>query len=47
MNCHCGKRLKEVEGKPNLYKCSCGCKYRLMIVRKSQECSRKEHEEKK
>ena len=47
MNCHCGKRLKPVTGKPNLYKCQCGCRYRLVITRKSEECSRKEYEARK
>lgn len=47
MKCHCGKRLKkdtnEVRG--TIYKCSCGCIYRLTIVQKSVECSRKEYKE--
>ena len=45
MLCHCNKKLKEVDGKPNLYRCSCGCSFRLVIAKKSEQCSRKEHEE--
>jgi len=46
MNCHCGKKLKRKLGRNNVFFCSCGCIYRLVITKKSEECSRKELEKK-
>lgn len=50
LRCHCGAILKcknpdEVKGNSVIFECSrCHCIYRLIIVRKSVECAKKQYE---
>lgn len=41
LKCSCGKKLRKKRGRDNVYQCSCGCVYSLVIVKKCNKCGNK------